>query len=443
MWRVVSVLLSVITLNFSSGHLYGQISDDLLEQTRQNGIDYLKSEQQPDGSWQWEKRQVSITALCTLALLENGLSERDPVVERGIQFVRRNINENDQTDAVALSIMLLSRIGQEVDKPRLQNLTNRLIAAQSTSGGWSETCPLKKPKKRDKPNDSLGDNRSTQFAVMGLWAASQSGVKVGNAMTDVALRFFKTQNKDGGWGRALTRGFKLRVEQDIDEKTNSQNPENNPGDPMRFGIPKKQATTGSMTFASLFCLTVSKATRPQKRKGGPAISEEISNDNSGTLIENSVFKKGLATAVEYLEKAGAEEIQKKVKTEPNPNEPPGDPSLRPRGKKTESAEASPYFFWMVERLGVLLGEETFGQINWFDKGAKLLIDAQRENGSWSEHEEDDIPVKGEYNSLHDTAFAILFLRRATLGSEASRLLNGKSKRSFKLSHNQTNLVLVR
>jgi hypothetical protein len=58
-----------------------------------------------------------------------------------------------------------------------------------------------------------------------------------------------------------------------------------------------------------------------------------------------------------------------------------------------------YSLYGVERAGVLCGVERFGPHEWYASGAAQLLPAQKGNGSWG--------------STADTAFAVLFLRRAT------------------------------
>jgi hypothetical protein len=58
-----------------------------------------------------------------------------------------------------------------------------------------------------------------------------------------------------------------------------------------------------------------------------------------------------------------------------------------------------YYLYALERAGVLYGTERFGKRDWYAEGARLLLEQQAADGSW--------------NSVHDTSFAILFLKKAT------------------------------
>jgi hypothetical protein len=62
-----------------------------------------------------------------------------------------------------------------------------------------------------------------------------------------------------------------------------------------------------------------------------------------------------------------------------------------------------YYLYGLERAAILYGTEQIGSHFWFAKGMQVLIDGQRPDGSWA----------SGGNPLHDTCFAILFLRKAT------------------------------
>ena len=87
--------------------------------------------------------------------------------------------------------------------------------------------------------------------------------------------------------------------------------------------------------------------------------------------------------------------------------------------------ASRYFLWSVERVGVLLGVEKIGDTDWFQKGADALLKMQKEDGGWPSNW-----PKEDKDGVCDTSFALLFLRKANLGSDISRLLEGEQPQKF-------------
>jgi hypothetical protein len=67
-----------------------------------------------------------------------------------------------------------------------------------------------------------------------------------------------------------------------------------------------------------------------------------------------------------------------------------------------------YYLYALERAGMLYDTPTFGDHPWYAEGARLLVDAQKPDGSWGKR-----PI-AEQNTW-DTCFAILFLKKATRG----------------------------
>jgi len=348
-------------------------SDQEVTAARLKGVEFIKSQQLDDGSWEFEGHPVGITALCTLALLENGIPVSDPVIRKGRTFVVEESDKLKSTYDLALAILLLSRIGDREDKQLIRRFAARLIAGQSTTGGWSYNCPLaaastlNNPRARLKQGTTPGDNSCTQFAVLGLWTASRSNVNIEDSMLGVARRFVETQNEDGGWS------YKLPTEE------------------------MKEPSKNSMTLAGLFCLTVARATRIRAMQEDntqvDAAARKEEQKEGDTLLSDPIFAKGLEMAGKYA--AGI------------------------------SASSARYFLWSTERVGVLLGLETLGQTDWFSKGAAALLATQKEDGSW----------ENSRGKLADTSFAILFLRKANLGSDISRMLVGEPEKKFQI-HSQ-------
>lgn len=344
-------------------------TDQEVTEARLKGVEFLKSQQKEDGSWEFEGHPVGITALCTMALLENGVPVNDPLIRKGREFVLKESDKLKSTYDLALAILLLSRIGDREDKVLIRRFAARLIAGQTTTGGWTYTCPLaaasslNNPRARPKLGTSPGDNSCTQFAVLGLWTASRSNINIDEPMIGVARRFVETQNEDGGWPYAL--------------------PKDDKAEPSR----------NSMTLAGLFCLTVARATKirslqeEQEKDGEKRAAEQKEGD---TLVSDPIFAKGLEMAGKYA--AGI------------------------------SASSARYFLWSTERVGVLLGLERLGDTDWFSKGASALIKTQKEDGSWEDSR----------GKLAETSFAILFLRKANLGSDISRMLNGEPEKKFQI-----------
>jgi hypothetical protein len=97
---------------------------------------------------------------------------------------------------------------------------------------------------------------------------------------------------------------------------------------------------------------------------------------------------------------------------PRPGQPPGGQA--PGGP--QNTNKGYYVLFSLERVGVAYGLETIGNKKWYDWGADELLKNQNADGSWT----------GEFaQGGSDTAFALLFLRRANLAKDLSATLKGR------------------
>ncbi|MFN0195803.1 MAG: hypothetical protein ACKVT0_03610 [Planctomycetaceae bacterium] len=392
--KCLCTILALLILNlFIASSLHAQTEEEI-NAARLKGLDYIKSKQKKEGNWVYEGHDVGITALCTMALLENGVPINDPLIERGQAFVRKNIEELTSTYDLSLAILLLSRIGDRQDRAHIRTLAARLIAGQTKTGGWSYSCPkvsavvLSNPADLPEPADGTGDNSNTQFAVLGLWTASRSRIDIDIPLNHVARRFVQYQLADGGWN---------------------------------YSLADDQGAGNSMTFAGLFSLTVARANKLRK------IKREATDNNAAAKDD-----------------AKSDDAQAAAPDKPESTDKPETPEVRDLGAESTTLLSDPifakglekagefargigpgsarYFLWSVERIGVLLGLEQIGGEDWFKKGAAALLATQQPDGSWPD---------GKGN-LADTAFAVLFLRKANLGSDISRLLEGEPDKRFQI-----------
>ena len=365
------VCITVLGVTLGAAGPAAAESERVVEAARLKGIDYIKSQQGSDGSWFFNGHVVGITSLCGLALVENGLPVSDAAVEKAHSFVRKNCDSVQSTYDLALAVLFLSRIGDRDNRNLIREMAAKLIAGQNKEGGWSYTCPkvtasvLTRRGELPPKGDGPGDNSCTQFAVVGLWVASRWGVGIDDTMKAVDDRFVTTVREDGGW-----------------TYNHSQ---------------EGAASRDSMTFAGLFCLTVAKATRIRqeqeaaRRTASAPRTERTTDAASQSLLDDPVYAKGLERAGQFAGGIGQNSAR--------------------------------YFIWSVERLGVLLELDRFGEIDWFDKGSTALVKSQKEDGSWANS-------NTNWGNLADTSFAILFLRKANLGSDISRLLRGEPADKF-------------
>lgn len=382
-------------------------TDSQITEARGKGVEFIRSKQLDEGHWEMAGHDVGITALCALALVENGVSPYDPVIEKAHRYVKKNTKELGSTYDITLAIVLLSRLDEHSNKSIIRDLGARLIAGQNTGGGWSYTCPAKvttlslsNPESRPKPAEGPGDNSCTQFAVLGLWTASRSGIDIDQPMAAVAQRFKSTQNADGGWPYTTAVA--------------------NQG-----GTAVTNPSGSAMTFAGLFCLTVARANKLRKQIEDRELLSEDKSKSGGASGSKKAAASSPKKEDEKKPDAATEAAAKPDEGSVLMKDPLFAKGMQQAGVFVQGGDAARYFLWSTERLGVLLGLDKFGGVDWFAKGSEALIKSQKMDGSWPEEHND----KG----LSQTSFAILFLRKANLGSDISRLLEGDPEKAFAIT----------
>lgn len=368
--------------------------------------------------------------LSGLALLESGVAVDDPALVKITELVRNAAYFENRTYQISLCLMYLDRLGDPADVPLIQALAVRLLVGQGNKGGWSYTCVANvsqadaqflrglKPGNGGKFHPDVeryahaltrplgggvggpggdGDNSNTQFAVLAVWLARKHGVPVEDSLRAVEQRFLVSQNaRTGGWGYLFSGGAAAG--------------------------PLDAAGSPSMYCAGLIGLATAVARREERlakveaKKEEPKVSAEAKK-NPGDPFFNPPTKAG----------------------ESKKNQPKRPPDNLDRAVQfafnglgthvAESARAGRgalylqnggghghhdlYFFWSLERVGVLFAMDKMGGVDWYEAGAHTLVATQGRDGSWP----------GNYSPEVNTTFAILFLCKSNL----ARDLSGKIK----------------
>ncbi len=191
-----------------------------LNQAVSRGFAWLASQQQPDGAWISERygRNVAITALACIAFLADGhmpgRGAYGRVVEKGLDFLLANVNENGLIAAETshgpmyghgFATLFLGEVygmlGADMGSARAQRLHEALVKAvrlivqtQNPEGGW-----------RYNPVPFDADLSVTICEIMALRAARNAGIEVPKDTIDRAVAYVrKCQNPDGGFRYQLT-----------------------------------------------------------------------------------------------------------------------------------------------------------------------------------------------------------------------------------------------
>ncbi len=411
--RKVILAVAVFALSFEA---IPAVEQSAIDQAIARGVAGLKRLQQHDGTW--AASEIGGTALAALALLECEVPKTDPSIVAAAKAVREQALTTDKTYSISLSILFLDKLGERSDTPLIESLIVRLLAGQRSDGGWSYTCPTlgveevnriraemdpsralksgrdlgKLPQTGQRKVDDLpqpvrdqlavlerfgnvatpqdggllniSDNSNTQFATLGMWVGRRYGVPTQAALLKNAARFRTTQNRDGGWSYTTTNSAVIL---------------NN------FGTSSAQ-----MTCAGLFALAAGHGATydVKKAKDGKAEKIDVSKDPNVTAGMTA-----LATAVGV---------------------PVGWSGNGPRHPAVAPASGKAYYFlWSLERVMVAFNLEMLGKKDWYNWGAEILLANQQDSGLWM----------GEYGTYGaDTAFALMFLKKANLTRDLSGAL---------------------
>jgi hypothetical protein len=173
-------------------------AEPLVDQVRkaiEDGIRFLR-QREDRGNWDNDvagpTQPGGPSALAVLALLNSGVKPDDPVIQRGLKYLRTI--QPSHTYVVGLQTMVFVEAGQKEDRERIQRNVDWLIANRVMDGGrlrgWSYAR-----------GGGGSDNSNTQYALLGLHAGKGAGARIDREVWESIRQFYvATQNKDGGWG---------------------------------------------------------------------------------------------------------------------------------------------------------------------------------------------------------------------------------------------------
>ncbi len=296
----------------------GVTSEDV-EQAIRGGVKFLKAIQRPDGSWP-EVAPVAPTgptSLATLALLTAGEKVDSAVIQRALAYLRDS-GPQRLNSAYAIGLQTMVYAAAEPEKDRLRMTANV---------EWLERAQHKDARREFWPGNwpygevhlQPGDNSNTQYALLGLNAASEVGIAVQPAIWELSRAYFEhTQNRDGGWGYT----------------------------------PRHKQSTASMTCAGISSLIICGSRRYESLES--LEGEKIQRCGEGG------FDPHLRKAIDWL--ATRFDVRQNV---------------------GHGQQYKYYYLYGLERAGRLSGVRFFGQNDWYRLGAEEIVAQQNKlSGFW-------------------------------------------------------------
>lgn len=384
-----------------------------------------------------EHAQLREVGLMAYALLEAGEPADSPAIQT---LIGRIINEKFQTGRYltdstyqfyegGCDLMALSAAGPKKYAREIADIANFIVSHQNANGSWYYWA------RHDSPQETEGGDTSvTQYAVLGLWAATRAGVTVPKSVWgQLALREVESQCADGGFayhpGRALNSTHSMTVngistlciarlflypKGDYTVVLEEGEPDDATATPGRRGGRAESAVKKSADASH-----GKKLVRPE---GGAIESPQAGSTGTRFGVLKSLDLGGAAVSAtpppthktrEAKGGSGAgvslARINKAIAR--------GLTWLQDRFTIDTGGQFPVYYLYGLERACALSGMKDFNGHDWYLEGATYLIQRQSKNGGVGD---------GMAGSNVGTSFAILFLSRAT-----SRIMHVKpGERTF-------------
>ena len=295
------------------------------------GANWLIYTQMLDGSWGYHKSAYrnGATSLAIYTLLSCGINPKSAAIQKGLSFISAAYPE--KTYSAGVQLMALAELNDPEYYEQMEVIASDLISWQERNGHWAYP-------------GGHWDLSCTQFAILGLNAATKVGIEVpAKVWRDAIAGILLCGAQFDGTIQPTITGFKYR-----------------PG--------YTSGGTLSMTTAAMASIELCR-----KQLGGK-YPQKTRKEIKRTVAE------GMAWITQNFTVA------------------------RNYGFSSQHF----YTLYGIERVGAVYGISHLGEHDWYNNGATFLVDAQHQNGYW--------PDKDEPSSLPDTAFALLFLKRATAGA---------------------------
>ncbi|MCL2641257.1 MAG: DUF4159 domain-containing protein, partial [Phycisphaerales bacterium] len=324
------------------------VTSDEVDAAVDKGVAWLRSQQGQNGSWDTElnwvnKQPLATTSMVCGALLECGVKPYDPRLAKALDWLEKAVDDP------------LYQPGGDTLGFRTQTW---LLANRSSGGKYAKVMKRDIDRlvastpsggydylctgRAEYQNRRRPDNSNSQFALYGVWAGKLNNVDISEAYWKQVLGYWSASQKpDGGWPYEL----------------------------------KDSRTRITMAAAGLASLYV--------------CFDSIYGPHFVPVgAEPPKVAKGMDRALAYLDFHFANSLRD------------------PRSYDISSDGYMMYYhLFGIQRAGLATGRKRFGGVDWYDAGARVLLDMQKADGSW------EAGRNGNCTDQVWTAYALMFLAR--------------------------------
>jgi len=309
--------------------------------------------------------------LIALALFKAGIPLEAPALQGALKEIQDRceggqyhpIDGNASIYAAALDATFLVDTGGERYRPQVQVIANYLLRHQLSTGGWEY------PETPVRPG-SVGDTSVTQYACLGLWAVERSGIKIDPQVWLRVLDWHvKSQNPDGGYAYLPSATANIAG----------------------------SGSTLNMTVngvASMHIAMLHLAPELQPLKQNRVRQEEAPVVKKFGILDEVKLQEKPVVQRATVPQAAIEAVRKAY----------GFVVARYSPLNPEAGSFQGYYLYSLERMSALANVSKLGDHDWYQVSSAELLKRQQADGSLQ---------LGQGSSARDTAFAVLFLVRAT------------------------------
>jgi hypothetical protein len=295
---------------------------DRVRRAIDRGVQFLRDQEDHNGNWEQDGGLAASyrggeTSLVLLALLNAGVKPDEPIIERGLKFLREVPPRH--TYVVGLQTMVFAAAGKNIDVPLIQRNVDWLIEARMMDNGQLQGWSYLQGGVPGPRFQGVTDNSNSQYALLGLQAGKDAGIKVDKAIWQSIQEYYKDcQNKDGGW--------------------------------YYHPRPRTGQSQLTMSVAGLCGLLIAGM---ELNEGRETPNEDGSFKKCGDYDENRPVALALAWLTEHFQ------------------------------VEHPAGGAIFYNIYGLERAGRLTGLRFLGNHDWYREGCEYLVAAQHEDGSWN------------------------------------------------------------